>query len=94
VNAKSILAKVAALPISTWMYNAEKESGVRHIGPVAQDFKKAFGVGYDDKSISLIDASGVALTAIKGLSEIVKEKDARIDKLERELAAIKRKLGM
>ncbi len=94
VNAKAILAKVAALPISTWMYNAEKESGVRHIGPVAQDFKKAFNVGYDDKSISLIDASGVALTAIKGLSEVVKEKDARINKLERELAAIKRKLGM
>jgi Chaperone of endosialidase len=101
VNAKSILAKVAALPISTWMYNAEKESGVRHIGPVAQDFKKAFNVGYDDKSISLIDASGVALSAIKGLSEIVTEKDAKIAALERanvamqrELAAIKKKLGM
>jgi Chaperone of endosialidase len=101
VNAKSILAKVAALPISTWAYNAEKESGVRHIGPVAQDFKKAFNVGYDDKSISLIDASGVALSAIKGLSEIVTEKEAKIVALERanaamqrELTAIKKKLGM
>jgi Chaperone of endosialidase len=94
VNAKSILAKVASLPISTWKYIAEQGSGVRHIGPVAQDFMKAFNVGYDDKSISSIDASGVALTAIKGLSEIVQEKDARISSLEKELAAIKKKLGM
>ncbi len=94
VNARDILAKVAAMPISTWVYNAEKGLGVRHIGPVAQDFAKAFKVGYDDKSISSIDASGVALTAIKGLNELVKEKDAQIAKLEREMAAIKKKLGM
>lgn len=94
VNAKSILAKVASLPISTWKYIAEQGSGVRHIGPVAQDFMKPFNIGYDDKSISSIDASGVALTAIKGLSEIVQEKDARISSLEKELAAIKKKLGM
>jgi Chaperone of endosialidase len=94
VNAKSILAKVASLPIGTWKYIAEQGMGVRHIGPVAQDFMKAFNVGYDDKSISSIDASGVALTAIKGLSEIVQEKDARISNLEKELAVIKKKLGM
>ncbi len=94
VNARTILAKVASLPISTWMYNAERSSGVRHIGPVAQDFARAFNVGYDDKSISTIDASGVALSAIKGINELLKEKDAKIDKLEREMAAIKKKLGM
>ncbi len=108
VNAKSVLAKVAALPVSTWTYIAEKSAGVRHIGPMAQDFMKAFNVGYDDKSISTIDASGVALTAIKGLSEIVQEKDAQMKRLEavvqekdvqmkrleRELNAIKKKLGM
>ena len=94
VDAKSVLAKVAALPLSTWAYIAEKSSGVRHIGPMAQDFMKAFNVGYDDKSISTVDASGVALTAIKGLSEIVQEKDAQIKRLERELNAIKKKLGM
>lgn len=94
VNAKNVLAKVAALPVTTWAYITEKSSGVRHIGPMAQDFMKAFNVGYDDKSISTVDASGVALTAIKGLSEIVQEKDAQIKRLERELNAIKKKLGM
>ena len=94
VDAKAILAKVAAMPISTWVYNAEIGTGVRHIGPVAQDFARAFNVGYDDKSISSIDASGVALTAIKGLHQVAKEKDAKIAAMQRELAAIKAKLGM
>ena len=94
VDAKSVLAKVAALPLSSWAYIAEKATGVRHIGPMAQDFMRAFNVGYDDKSISTVDASGVALTAIKGLSEIVQEKAAQIKRLERELNAIKKKLGM
>jgi hypothetical protein len=94
VDPRTILAKVAALPISTWTYNVERDSGVRHIGPVAQDFAAAFNVGYDDKTISTIDASGVALTAIKGLSQAMAEKDDEIAMLKRELAAIKRKLGL
>ena len=105
IDAKSVLAKVSALPLSTWAYIAEQATGVRHIGPMAQDFMKAFNVGYDDKTISTIDASGVALTAIKGLNQlltekiqadqkIVQEKDTQIAELRRELSAIKKKLGM
>ena len=94
INAKAILAKVAALPLSSWAYKHEGSNGVRHIGPMSQDFNKAFKVGPDDKTISMVDASGIALTAIKGLSQIVKEKDAEIATLKREMAAIKKKLGM
>ena len=35
-------------------------------GPMAQDFYAAFGLGNSDKSIGLLDASGVALAAIQG----------------------------
>jgi Chaperone of endosialidase len=35
----SVLAKVAALPIDEWRYKSE--SGVRHVGPMAQDFYAA-----------------------------------------------------
>jgi Chaperone of endosialidase len=94
INPKSVLAKLVSLPVTSWAYNNEKSSGVRHIGPVAQDFKKAFEVGYDDKSISTVDAQGVAFAAIKGLHEIVKEKDAEIAKLKSDLAIIKKKLGL
>jgi hypothetical protein len=94
VDAKSILAKVAALPIMTWAYNAERDSAVRHIGPVAQDFMKAFSVGYDDKTITGVDANGVALAAIKGLNELVKEKDRQIAALTERLRAIEKRLGL
>jgi hypothetical protein len=61
----SILAKVTALPISTWRYKSE--SGVRHAGPMAQDFYAAFGIGEDDRHITSIDEDGIALAAIKAL---------------------------
>jgi hypothetical protein len=62
----SVLAKVSALPVTTWRYKSER--GVRHVGPMAQDFYSAFGVGEDDRHITSIDEDGVALAAIKALS--------------------------
>lgn len=93
VNAKTVLAKVLALPLTAWNYKAD-EIKSRHLGPMAQDFKRAFGLGKDDKSIATTDVSGVALAAIQGLHQVVKEKDATIAAMERELAAIEKKLGM
>jgi hypothetical protein len=61
----TVLDKVASLPISRWSYKSER--GVRHVGPMAQDFYAAFGVGADDKHITSIDEDGVALAAIKAL---------------------------
>ncbi|TAG50024.1 MAG: hypothetical protein EAZ30_01845 [Betaproteobacteria bacterium] len=99
-SARDILRKVVALPLSTWSYSAE-DAKIRHIGPMAQDFWKAFRLGYDDKTMTDIDARGVTLAAIQGLNQIVKDKDAEIaglrkaqHELKREMAAIKRKLGM
>jgi len=65
LNDAAILAKVAALPVSEWSYNSEH--GVRHVGPMAQDFYAAFRVGEDDRHITSIDEDGVALAAIKAL---------------------------
>jgi len=62
----AVLAKVAALPVNEWSYTSEH--GVRHVGPMAQDFYAAFGVGEDDRHITSIDEDGVALAAIKALA--------------------------
>lgn len=51
-----------------------RPSTARHIGPVAQDFYAAFGVGEDDRHISTTDADGVAMVAIQGLYEVVRWK--------------------
>ncbi len=86
VDARWVMEKLAAIPISTWNYKTQ-DAAVRHIGPMAQDFAAAFNVGEDGLHITTIDADGVSLAAIQGLYQIVQEKDRRIGELETELKA-------
>ena len=67
VDVHGVLARVAALPISTWNYRAQEPSVV-HMGPMAQDFRSAFGLGENETTIATVDAQGVALAAIQGLN--------------------------
>jgi len=66
VDSRQIVTKLAQIPLATWRYKSQAE-GIRHMGPMAQDFYAAFGLGEDEKYISTIDADGVALAAIQGL---------------------------
>ena len=88
VDSQGILERVARLPISRWDY--KQDAKTRHIGPMAQDFYAAFNVGTDEKHINTVDEGGVALAAIQGLNEKLKEddaqKDAQIKALEKRLA--------
>jgi hypothetical protein len=84
----TVLAKVAALPVSEWSYNSER--GVRHVGPMAQDFYAAFRVGEDDRHITSIDEDGVALAAIKALhaeNEALRAATAATRKRDMQLAS-------
>ena len=87
IDGQNLLARLAALPISTWSYKADNGS-IRHIGPMAQDFAAAFGVGNDNRSIGTLDADGVALAAIQALYEIVKEKDVELEALKARLSKL------
>jgi hypothetical protein len=78
ISGRTVLRKLASVPISTWSYDAQ-DPGIRHIGPMAQDFFRSFGVGEDRRHISSVDADGVALAAIKGLD---RKMDQRIGALE------------
>jgi Chaperone of endosialidase len=98
VNAREILSHLATLPIQTWNFK-QGDSGVQHIGPMAQDFYAAFQVGPDDKHITTVDADGVAFAAIQGLNEIAQEQNAelaakakKIDALEKRLDEIEKSL--
>jgi hypothetical protein len=92
-NARDILDKVAALPMASWNYKAQ-DAGVRHLGPTAQDFHAAFGLGESDRTITTVDADGVALAAIQGLNQKLeselKAKEERLRTLEDELVALKK----
>ena len=87
VDGHLVLAKLDEVPISTWSFKQD-ESGVRHVGPMAQDFHKAFGLGPDDRHIAPLDVAGVALAGVKELREDVKAKDARIAELEARIATL------
>jgi hypothetical protein len=95
INPRTMLDKVAALPIQTWTFKSDK--AVRHMGPVAQDFHAAFGVGPDDKHIACGDVAGVALVAIQGLNQKLEEelaqKNTEIQALNRRLEKLERLLG-
>jgi len=84
IDAQAVLEKVAALPLSTWNYKSQ-DSAIRHVGPMAQDFKTAFSVGETETGISTIDADGVALAAIQGLNQKVEEQRAELKAKDKEL---------
>lgn len=53
--------RLTKLPLYTWKYKGDRTT---HMGPMAQEFKKMFGVG-DGKTIHSSDAIGVFLASAK-----------------------------
>jgi hypothetical protein len=92
VDEFQMLRLLAELPIGTWNYTTQDPS-VRHIGPTAQDFYAAFGVGEDEKHISGVDADGVALAALQALYQLVQEQDDQITALKERIAALEVRLA-
>ena len=80
VDCEKVLEQIAEMPISTWNYKAD-EVEIRHMGPVAQDFRSAFELGDSDKTIATTDKVGVSLAAIKALNTKVQNKDEEIEAL-------------
>jgi hypothetical protein len=89
VDPPEVLRRVVRLPIETWSYKGER---IRHLGPMAQDFAAAFGLGADDRHIHTLDAAGVALAAIQGLHAVAEAQAARLAALEREAAILRAEL--
>lgn len=85
VDGEAVLGRIAEMPVSTWSYRDE-DASTRHMGPTAQDFRAAFGLGDTDKAIATVDADGVSLAAIQALI-------ARTDALEQRLQAVEAELS-
>jgi hypothetical protein len=91
IDPDQILERIASMPISEWSYN-EHEPSVRHIGPMAQDFHAAFGVGSSDKCIPTVDENGVALAAIQALYQRVERLDQEGRDLRQKNEALRREV--
>lgn len=68
VDGEAVLASIAAMPIKSWSYLSQDPS-IRHLGPTAQDFYAAFGLGHDHTTITTSDISGVNMLAVQALEK-------------------------
>jgi hypothetical protein len=71
------LDAVNSMPVEEWSYKEGVADEGRHIGPYAEDFQAATGMG-DGKTINLIDAVGVNMKAVQEL-------DQKVEKLARSI---------
>jgi hypothetical protein len=88
VDAAAVLDRLVAMPVTTWSMRGDADA-TPHLGPTAQDFHAAFGLGGDDTTINTADAQGVALAAIQGLHALVTEQRAQIEALAAEVAELR-----
>ncbi|MBD0319850.1 MAG: tail fiber domain-containing protein, partial [Gemmatimonadetes bacterium] len=87
VEGEDVLARLRTLRISSWSYKAE-DTTVRHLGPTAQDFRAAFGLGSNETSITTVDADGVALAGVKALDARTTAQRGEIDALRAQVEAL------
>jgi hypothetical protein len=105
VDPQAVLDGVRDLEVDRWEYDSDSDAV--HMGPMAEAFHDAFGLGGDDRRIATVDADGVALAAVQGLAERlddahgriteqqqrVNEQADRIDDLEAENEALRERLA-
>lgn len=85
IDPADVLDKLVRLPIATWRYRGD---AAWHVGPMAQDFHAAFGLGADDKHIAPGDAAGLGLAAIQALRAELARRDAEVAALNQRVAAL------
>ncbi len=93
VDGADVLKRIARLSVTTWNYISDDPS-VRHMGPMAQDFYAAFGLGRDDTHISPLDVNGVLLVGMQTLIAQSEQQEARIQRLEQDNAAMEQRLDL
>lgn len=77
IDPVNVLEKLVSLPVQSWYYKGNHGDG-QHIGPVAEEFASAFGLGSNEQYIGTVDESGIALAAIQGLNKKVETENASL----------------
>ena len=92
LDGEDVLGKLAAMPVREWSYKEQGEA-IRHVGPTAQDFRAAFGLGDDPLGINTTDADGIALIGVKALETRTKALADENRELRERLAALEQRIG-
>lgn len=93
LDGEDVLTRLRTVPVSTWRYVGEEDQTVRHVGPMAQDWQRAFGLSADATTINMSDFDGVNLAAIQALDGRTARQEGRMDALEAENAALRGEVG-
>lgn len=89
VSGEDVLRRLRQVPITRWSYRADV-GHARHLGPMAQDFHRAFQLGPDSISIGTVDADGVALAGVQALDARTRALQAENAQLRARLTALER----
>ena len=81
MDGEDVLARLRNVPVTSWNYRTQDRS-IRHMGPMAQDFHAAFGLGESELLINTVDIDGVNMAAVQALT-------ARTDALRAENEALR-----
>ncbi|MBV9492708.1 MAG: peptidase S74 [Acidobacteria bacterium] len=95
VDGEQVLLTLRSVPVSTWNYITEGKQ-VRHVGPMAEDFYAAFGLGTNNTSIGVQDLASVSLVAVKALEARTAElqsKAAEVDVLRAQVQSLEERLA-
>jgi len=88
VNGEDLLGRIRGIPVSTWRYRDEADRATLHIGPMAQDWHRAFGFNSDSTTINMSDFDGVNLAAIQALEARTAELQASNRELQARTAEV------
>jgi trimeric autotransporter adhesin len=91
VDGEEVLRRLRSVPVTSWNGIAAGP-GVRHIGPMAQDWHAAFALNDDPLTIHQGDLAGVSLAAVQALdarTRGVSEMEERIRALQAENAELR-----
>jgi trimeric autotransporter adhesin len=84
VDGEDVLARISQTPVTTWsMIGGDPK--VRHLGPVAEDFYRAFPLGLGETTIGMGDIDGVNFAGVKAL-------EARTAQLAEQLTTVRAEL--
>ncbi len=85
IDGEELLNKIKNLPVTEWNYK-NTDPSIKYVGPVAQDFYKAFHLGGKDSlGINSIAIDGINLAGVKALEKRTGEQEIKLKSQEKRI---------
>jgi hypothetical protein len=88
VDGEYVLDRLRMVPVTSWNYRTQARS-IRHLGPMAQDFSAAFGLGESNLLINTVDIDGINLAGVQAVAARTDVLRGQVQTLTDENAALR-----